>query len=247
MIKVHSIPILQDNYCFLVENPEDHTCAIVDPGEAEGVIKAVKELKLKPVAIWNTHHHGDHVEGNAGILKEFGDLPVIGSAGDKDKIPQLTQFLKEGDRLEFAGETAEILEVPGHTLGHIAIAFPGHIFAGDLVFGYSCGAVFEGTMEQMYESVSKLLKYPDDTLLYIGHEYTLNNVKWAQHVDPENADIQQRVALETSPPTVPLQLGLEKRTNHFMRCHDPKVQAFTGKTEPAEVFGALRTHKNSFK
>ena len=111
-----------------------------------------------------------------------------------------------------------------------------------------CGAaVFEGTMEQMYNSAAQLLKYPDDTLIYCGHEYTLNNVKWALHVDPDNVDVQQRVALEATPPTVPLQLGVEKRTNHFLRCDDPKIQAFTGKTEPAEVFGALRTHKNNFK
>jgi len=247
MIKVHSIPILKDNYCFLIEDPSDHSCVIVDPGESAGVIAAIKQLNLRPVAIYNTHHHADHIDGNEALLKEYGALPVIGSAGDRERIPQLTQYLREGDKVQFGGETADILEVPGHTLGHIAFAFPGHIFAGDLIFGYSCGAVFEGTMEQMYDSVSKLLRYPDDTLVYIGHEYTLNNVKWAQHVDPDNPDIQQRVGLETAPPTVPLQLGVEKRTNHFLRCDDPKVQAFTGKTEPAEVFGALRTHKNNFK
>jgi len=247
MIKVHSIPILQDNYCFLVENTDDHSCLILDPGESKGVIEAVKNLHLTPVAIWNTHHHADHIDGNDGILKEFGKLPVVGSVGDRERIPQLTQYVRGGDTLEFGGETVHVLDVPGHTLGHIAFVFPGHIFLGDLLFGYSCGAVFEGTMEQMYNSAAQLLKYPDDTLIYCGHEYTLNNVKWAQHVDPENPDVQQRVALETTPPTVPLQLGVEKRTNHFLRCDDPKIQAFTGKTEPAEVFGALRTHKNNFK
>lgn len=247
MINVHTIPILKDNYCFLVENTADQTCLIIDPGESAGVIEAISQRQLKPVAIWNTHHHGDHIDGNAALLKHYGELPVVGSAGDRERIPELTQYLRAGDPLEFGGEKVNVLEVPGHTLGHIAFHFPsGHVFSGDLLFGYSCGAVFEGTMEQMYHSVTQLKDLPDSTLIYCGHEYTLNNRKWAQHVDPDNPDLQQRIGLETDPPTVPLQLGVEKRTNHFLRCDHPTLQAFTGKTNPAEVFAELRTHKNNF-
>ena len=247
MINVHVIPILKDNYGYLVEDTADQTAVVIDPGESEGMIAALQERQLKPVAIWNTHHHADHVDGNAGLLQHYGSMPVIGSDGDRGRIPQLTDFLKAGDPLEFGGEKVQVLAIPGHTLGHIAFYFPsGHLFSGDLLFGYSCGAVFEGTMDQMYQSVSQLLPLPDSTQVYCGHEYTLNNRKWAQHVDPDNVDVQQRVALETDPPTVPLQLGVEKRTNHFLRCSDPKLQAFTGKSEPNEVFAALRTHKNNF-
>jgi len=248
VVKVHVIPILQDNYGYLVENPQDRTAVVIDPGEAAGMISALEQRHLKPVAIWNTHHHADHIEGNEGILKHYGALPVVGSSGDRDAIAQLTRLVQAGDTLEFGGETVQVLAVPGHTLAHIAYYFPsGHLFSGDLLFGYSCGAVFEGTMEQMYESVSQLLNLPDETLIYCGHEYTFNNRKWAQHVEPDNPEIQKRVAEETQPPTVPLKLALEKKTNHFLRCSHPKVQAFTGKTQPAEVFGVLRTHKNNFK
>ncbi|MBT9582813.1 hydroxyacylglutathione hydrolase [bacterium] len=248
MINVHVIPILEDNYCFLVENTADQSAVIIDPGESAGVIAALEQRQLKPVAIWNTHHHSDHVDGNAGILERYGPLLVVGSDGDRGRIAQLNHFVHPGDTLEFGGETVKVLGVPGHTISHIAFYFPsGHLFSGDLLFGYSCGAVFEGTMEQMYHSVSQLLEMPDSTQVYCGHEYTLNNRKWAQYVDPDNVDVQQRIGLETDPPTVPLQLGVEKRTNHFLRCTDPKIQAFTGKTDPAEVFAALRIQKNNFK
>lgn len=246
-IKVHRIPVLQDNYSYLIEDTQEKTCVVVDPAEAAPVNAEIARLGLKPVMLWNTHHHADHIDGNGGVLEKAGEIPVCGSAGDRPKIPHLTRFLRAGDEVEFGGEAARVLEIPGHTLGHIAFYLPsGHLFSGDLLFGYSCGKVFEGTMEQMYDSVSQVAALPDDTLIYCGHEYTLNNRKFAEHVEPDNPHHKARRAMELEPPTVPLKLSLEKQTNPFMRCQEPVVQAFTGKTDPAEVFGELRRRKDNF-
>lgn len=246
-IKVHRIPVLQDNYSYLIEDTQEKTCVVVDPAEAGPVNAEIDRLGLKPVMLWNTHHHADHIDGNAGVLEKAGNIPVFGSAGDKGRIAQLTQLLKAGDIVEFGGDKVRVLEIPGHTLGHIAYYLPsGHLFSGDLLFGYSCGKVFEGTMEQMYDSVRQVGELPDDTLIYCGHEYTLNNRKFAEHVEPDNPHHTARRGLEMEPPTVPLKLALEKQTNPFLRVNEAVVQAFTGKTAPAEVFGELRRRKDNF-
>lgn len=246
-IKVHRIPVLQDNYSYLIEDTQEKTCVVVDPADAGPVNAEIARLGLKPVMLWNTHHHADHIDGNPGVLEKAGAIPVFGSAGDKGRIAQLTQFLKAGDIVEFGGDKARILEIPGHTLGHIAYYLPsGHLFSGDLLFGYSCGKVFEGTMEQMYSSVAQVGELPESTLIYCGHEYTLNNRKFAEHVEPDNPHHIARRGLEMEPPTVPLKLALEKQTNPFLRTGEPVVQAFTGKTEPAEVFAELRRRKDNF-
>lgn len=246
-IKVHRIPVLSDNYSYLIEDTQDKTCVVVDPAEAGPVNAEIERLGLRPVMLWNTHHHADHIDGNAGVLARAGEIPVFGSAGDKGRIPQLTQLLKAGDIIEFGGDKVRVLEIPGHTLGHIAYYLPsGHLFSGDLVFGYSCGKVFEGTMDQMHASVAQVAELPDDTLIYCGHEYTFNNRPFAEHVEPDNPHHISRRAMETEKPTVPLKLALEKQTNPFFRVHEPVVQAFTGKTAPAEVFGELRRRKDNF-
>jgi len=245
---VHVVPILEDNYGYIIEDTRDKSCLVLDPGEAAPLVAYIQKHGLKPVAIWNTHHHADHIAGNSGILAEFPNLPVIGPEGNRGQIPEVTQWVKAGDPLEFAGETVQIFAVPGHTLGHLAFYFPsGHLFSGDLLFGYSCGKVFEGTLEQMYQSVAQFSHLPDETLVYAGHEYTFSNRKFAQTVDPDNADIKARIEREAEPPTIPLKLGLERKTNPFLRLNSPAVQAFTGKTAPAEVFAELRTRKDNFR
>jgi hydroxyacylglutathione hydrolase len=246
-IRVHTLPILEDNYCFLVEETQARSCLIVDPGESARVVAGIRERGVTPAAIWITHHHADHIDGIAGLLQEFGPLPVVGPGADRHRIAALTEFVSPGDTLTWGEDTVQVLAVPGHTHNHIAYYFPsGHVFSGDLLFGYSCGKAFEGTLEQMYESVSKLLQLPDETLIYCGHEYTLNNSRFAAAVEPENADLKQRIATETKPPTVPLKLAQEKRTNPFLRVDQESVQRFTGKTAPAEVFAELRRRKDAF-
>lgn len=243
-MQVDVLPILKDNYGFVLSH-EGHA-VVVDPGEAGPLIRFLKEKNLQLDAIWNTHEHADHVDGNAAILQAFGPVPVIGSKGDRGKVAELTQFVGEGDRFTWAGSEVQVFDVAGHTRGHIAFLVEGHLFAGDLLFGLGCGRVFDpALMDTMHQSVSKLLKLPDSTRVYCGHEYTAGNYKWALHVEPDNAELKARVDTER-PPTVPLDLGLEKRTNSFLRLDAPAVQKFTGETEPAAVFRVLRERKNSF-
>ena len=251
-LQICRIQVLSDNYSYLVIDTEQRTAAVVDPGAAAPVLAAAEAEGVRVVALWNTHHHFDHVGGNADVLARWPGIPVLGSAGDVGRIAELTQTFAAGDHFAFAGWQVRILGVPGHTRGHIAFYIPpestggaAHLFSGDLIFGYSCGNVFEGTKEQMYASLSQLLELPEETLIYCGHEYTLSNRKWAAAIEPDNPDISERIAQE-QPPTVPLRLSLEKKTNHFLRCHLEPARRFTGKSEPAQVFAALRTHKDSF-
>lgn len=244
---VHRIPVLSDNYSFIIEDAQDKTAVVVDPAEAGPVAQALKEAGLKPLEIWITHHHADHTDGISGLVNEFGRLPVYASKKDEGRIPHQTHWLEEGDTVEFADEKAHILFCPGHASGHIVYHMPtsGHVFAGDVVFGASCGKVFDGTFEEMYESVSKIAGMPDGTKVWCGHEYTMGNLKFAAHVDPDNPEIKKRLETE-KPPTIPLDLTLEKMTSPFMRCSHPTIQQFTGKTEPAEVFAELRRRKDNF-
>lgn len=251
-VQVHSIRILEDNYGYILEDTQDKVAVIVDPGEAAPLLSHLEKLGSRLIAIWNTHHHADHIAGNKDVLTKFV-VPVYGSAKDQSNIPELTHLLSERDTLNFADRTVQILEIPGHTLGHIAFYVPGaqeepgHLFLGDLIFGLSCGNVMEGHMSDMFASISKVRQLPDHTLAYCGHEYTLNNRRWATHVEPNNRDTAQRVATQTAPPTIPLNLGQEKKTNPFLRCDGEAARAYTGKTDPAEVFAQMRLLKNSFK
>jgi hydroxyacylglutathione hydrolase len=247
-IQIHVVPILEDNYGYIIEDTQSKEAVVVDPGEAGPLQAKLVELGLTLKAIWNTHHHDDHIAGNAELQSHWSGCPIVGSAGDEGRIPGLSQLLKEGDPFEFAGETVQIISIPGHTRGHIAFFFPsGHLFSGDLLFGYSCGMNFEGDLDQMYQSVSKLLPLPDHTKIYCGHEYTFNNRKFAQHVDPSNTAVTERIEREVAPPTIPLSLAVEKATNPFLRVHTKALQEWSGKTEPSEVFAEVRTRKNSFK
>lgn len=248
-IKVHRLAVLQDNYTFLIEDTTNKHCVVVDPAEAAPVIKAIEELGLRPMAVWITHDHGDHTAGIAGVRQHFDDdMQVYASARDRGHIPCQTDDLKAGDKVAFADEEAQVFETPGHAEGHISYYLPksGHLFCGDVLFGVSCGKVFGGKYDDMFNSVEQLRKLPDNVQIWCGHEYTLNNLKFAAHVDPDNAEIQQRLAND-KPPTIPLQMGAEKRHNPFMRVHEEKMKQFTGKSAPAEVFKELRDRKDNFK
>ncbi|MGG6292847.1 hydroxyacylglutathione hydrolase [Leptolyngbya sp. AN02str] len=254
-MQIHRIPALSDNYIFLLHDPERGVAAVVDPAEAGPVLQQLQALNARLVAILNTHHHGDHVGGNRQLLQQFPDAVVYGGAEDRGRIPGQQVFLQEGDRVSFADREAQVFFVPGHTRAHIAYYFPavgsepGELFCGDTLFAGGCGRLFEGTPTQMVDSLSKLRSLPDDTRVWCAHEYTLNNLKFAYAIDATNADLAQRLTLVTdqrqrSQPTIPSNLGDEKRTNPFLRWDDSTLQTAMNTQDPIQTFARLRGKKD---
>lgn len=257
-MQVYRLPALSDNYIFLLHDPDRNTAAVVDPAQAKPVLQQVRSLEAQLTAIFNTHHHSDHVGGNQELLENFPQITVYGGAEDRGRIPGQQVFLQAGDCVDFAGRTAEILFVPGHTKAHIAYYFPpsnpretGELFCGDTLFAGGCGRLFEGTPTQMVASLGQLRNLPDDTRVWCAHEYTLKNLQFALSIDPENLDLQQRFAevkeaRSKSQPTVPSSIGLEKSTNPFLRLDFPNLQSATNSRDGVQTFARLRGMKDRF-
>lgn len=257
-MQIERIPVLSDNYIFLLFDEPQKIAAVVDPAVAKPVLQRLRNLDLDLVAIFNTHHHSDHVGGNSALLKHFSSLCVYGGMQDKGRIPGQKVFLQEGDTVEFAGRTAHVFFVPGHTYAHIAYYFPpvtasevGELFCGDTLFAGGCGKLFEGTPSQMVDSLSKIRVLPDNTRVWCAHEYTLNNLKFALTVDAGNNILRTRYQevkekRDRDIATVPSLLGMEKQTNPFLRWDVPALQAVTNYQDPAKVFGKLRGMKDLF-
>ncbi|ABB57433.1 hydroxyacylglutathione hydrolase [Synechococcus elongatus] len=258
-MRIDCLPALQDNYIFLLVDVEQRQAAVVDPAEAEPVLAALQAEGLTLTAILNTHHHGDHVGGNRRLLRQFPEAAVSASAVDRDRIPGQTVLLEAGDRLQICGQTAEVLFVPGHTRGHIAYYFPevaegnprGALFCGDTLFAGGCGRLFEGTPAQMLDSLQQLRSLPDDTAIYCAHEYTLNNLRFALTVEPDNFDLQQRyqavaIARQQGQATIPSRLDIEKATNPFLRWDQAALQAAVSSQDPVQTLARLRSRKDQF-
>ncbi|NET80755.1 MAG: hydroxyacylglutathione hydrolase [Moorea sp. SIO1F2] len=257
-MQVHRLPALSDNYIFLLHDAKGNIAAVVDPAEAKPVVQRLRELDAELVAIFNTHHHMDHVGGNRQLMQQFPDVCVYGGAEDRGRIPGQQVFLEECDRVEFGDRIGEVLFVPGHTRGHIAYYFPpvvpgetGELFCGDTLFAGGCGRLFEGTPGQMVESMSKLRDLPDNTRVWCAHEYTLKNIQFALSVDGENLDLQGRFAQvqearDRKEATVPSHLGVEKHTNPFLRWDEPALQSAAQAKEPVKTFARLREMKDRF-
>lgn len=257
-MQVRLLPALSDNYIFLLHDAKQNIAAVVDPAEAQPVLRCLEELGAELVAIFNTHHHMDHVGGNRQLIQRFPNVRVYGGAEDRGRIPGQQVFCFEGDKVEFAGRIGEVLFVPGHTSGHIAYYFPpevegetGELFCGDTLFAGGCGRLFEGTPAQMVDSLSKVRTLPDHTRVWCAHEYTLKNLQFALTVDAENLDLQTRYAevqdaRRRMEATVPSQLGVEKRTNPFLRWEAPALQSAVKSQEPVQTFARLRGMKDRF-
>lgn len=249
---------LSDNYIFLLYDQEQNIAAVVDPAEAKPVLQQLQQLKAELVAILNTHHHHDHVGGNERLIQAYPFVTVYGGAEDRGRIPGQQMFLQEGDRVTFGDRTLEVFFVPGHTRAHIAYYFPpttaeepGELFCGDTLFAGGCGRLFEGTPDQMVESLSKLRNLPDNTRVWCAHEYTLKNLQFALTVDASNQELQSRVAdvkaaRSRDEATIPSILGIEKRTNPFLRWNQPVLQTSVNSLDPVQTFARLRGMKDRF-
>ena len=253
-LKITQIPVLNDNYVYVAECPETGDLGVVDPAVSDAVLAAVGRNKSKIRAILNTHHHGDHVGGNIDI-KHQTDCLIYGAAADERRIPGLDVAVKEGDTVEIGKCKGVVLDVPGHTSGHIAYYFKDSkaLFCGDTLFALGCGRLFEGTAEQMWTSLKKLRMVPDDTLIYCAHEYTNANADFALHVDPKNTALQARAEdvqakREAGKPTVPSKMAEEKATNPFLRCDDAAFLKAAGLTGVGAVsaFAEIRERKDRF-
>lgn len=257
MIEVRPVPAFRDNYIWLLcgNAPERHT-AIVDPGDAAPVLRALEADRLTPVAILITHHHADHIGGIEALLTHHA-LPVYGPAAES--IPAVTHPLHEGDHVALPGlPDLTVMDVPGHTAGHIAYAGAGRLFCGDTLFAGGCGRLFEGSAAQLYDSLRKIASLHDDTWIHCAHEYTLANLDFAVEVEPGNTALKARLAhtrslRQAGTATVPSALGVEKQTNPFLRCSVPAVMAGVarhagGERAPGlETFAELRRWKDHWR
>jgi len=253
--EIIAIPALRDNYIWCVADTERKQCVVIDPGEAQPVLHTLQQHDWKLTAILITHHHWDHTGGIEMIRKQY-PVPVYGFCDEP--INPLTKPLRDGETFSLPELklTFQCLHIPGHTLGHCAFYGHGMVFSGDTLFTAGCGKIFEGTAQQMYDSLSKFIALPAETQLYCGHEYTTSNLKFASLVEPDNLAIIHRIA-ETQAlrqqhlPSVPSLIGLELETNPFLRCEVDKVvaaaQHYAGKplTDAVEVLHVLREWKNS--
>jgi hydroxyacylglutathione hydrolase len=255
-IEITGLNAFDDNYIWMLRNPGSSYAVAVDPGDEAPVMAWLQQQDCDLSAILITHHHYDHVGGIAELRQAYPDVAVYGPANET--IRGLTIKLKEGERPQIAGLDAhfQVLEVPGHTAGHIAYFGEGALFCGDTLFGAGCGRIFTGTFEQLSDSLLRIAALPEDTQVYCAHEYTLVNLGFAQWVEPENPDLLNRIRCELEKreagvPTVPSRLAEELLTNPFLRTRDRIVVRAAEKaagrslTTPGEVFTALRQWKDS--
>jgi hydroxyacylglutathione hydrolase len=258
MLDVRPVRAFQDNYIWMIRGTRDpRGVAVVDPGDAQPVFAALAEQDLRLEAILATHHHADHVGGIAALAAATG-AAVFGPG--RERMPVEVTRLAAGDRAPLAGLGLEfaVLDVAGHTAGHIAYVGHGALFCGDTLFSAGCGRLFEGTPEQMLASLDALAGLPEDTRLFCGHEYTLANLRFATTVEPGNSDIMDYVKRATAlraegRPTLPSTIGLEKRVNPFLRSRHENVKSSAERRAgrmlptPVSVFAEVRSWKDTFR
>ena len=248
--QIDIVPCLSDNYAYLVKSGDQ--CAVVDPSEAAPVRAALARTGWKLTHILNTHHHLDHTGGNLELKQETGAL-VVGPGKDAARIPGLDVGVDETTGWEFDGRKVPVLEVPAHTRGAITFVIDGNAFTGDTLFVMGCGRLFEGDPAMMWSSLSKLMTLPDDTKVWCGHEYTQSNGRFALTLEPGNAALKARMEDVTAArgkglATVPSTMGLEKKTNPFLRPDSREIRASLGmeKAGDVAVFGEIRARKDKF-
>jgi hydroxyacylglutathione hydrolase len=257
--KIELLPAFADNYIFLVSDSDLGLAMVVDPGDGDVVLKALKERDLHLSLILNTHHHADHVGGNDKLQREYG-APIIGPAKEKARITGMSRAVAHGDTITFSTLRAEVFATHGHTAGHISYYFPQlkALFCGDTLFSLGCGRLFEGTPVEMWDSLKMLRTLPDDTQVYCAHEYSESNAKFALAIDKNNEALKARAAeiatlRREGKPTIPALLGSEKLANPFLRVDQTDLRKALAKAglvaedaDPAAVFGTIRSAKDRF-
>lgn len=253
-LEIELVPCLKDNYAYLLRDIGTEAVGVVDPSEAEPVLKALDRRGWKLTHILNTHHHWDHTGGNPA-LKVKTSAVVVGPKPDENRIPEIDVALAEGERWKLGTAEAQIIFVPGHTRGHIAFWFPESkaVFCGDTLFAIGCGRLFEGTPRQMWTSLGKLRALPPETRVYCGHEYTQANARFALTVEPANATLRARAAAVDAArakglPTIPSTIGEERETNPFLRADQKSLAEEVGlpAADPVTVFTEVRRRKDRF-
>ena len=239
-MRIEIIPCLQDNYSYLIIDESNNSACVVDPSESQPIISFLENKNIKLKYILNTHHHYDHIGGNQELKKKYGSI-VLGFKGDSKRIPGIDIFLEDNQIWKAENFEAKIMHIPGHTSGHICFNFFKEklIFTGDTLFSLGCGKIFEGSYEEMFESLNKIKSLPADTKIYCGHEYTLQNSKFCIKHDPANLNLQKKIIdikkkLENNTPSIPTTLKDEIECNIFLRANNIKT------------FSKLRDLKDNF-
>ncbi|MGC6484852.1 MAG: hydroxyacylglutathione hydrolase [Candidatus Puniceispirillales bacterium] len=253
------VPALDDNYIWMLHNPSSNALAVIDPADAAAVMGALEEHGLEPTEIVNTHHHADHTAGNGELMERFG-IPLIAPASETARIDNITQAVADGETITIAGYDARVFETPGHTTGHIGYFLPdcfgdhGLGLVGDTLFALGCGRVFEGSMDQMWQSMLAVRGLPENTVLACGHEYSAANALYVESLGWPRDGVAERIAEIRSlradnTPTLPTRLSTEAATNPFLNCDDPALAGVFGLSadDPVAVFTALRQGKDNFK
>jgi hydroxyacylglutathione hydrolase len=258
-MRIEPIACLSDNYAYVVVCEATGEAAIVDPSEAEPVAAVLEKNKQRPKAIWSTHHHWDHVGGNEELARRYG-AEVFGHASDRGRLPAQTRFLESGERFSLGRLAVEVHHIPGHTLGAIAYVVrdtdgAGAVFTGDTMFVAGCGRLFEGAPAQMHASLSWLAALDPAVKVYCGHEYTVQNLRFARSLEPKSealasAEERAKEARAAGKATVPSTIGEERRTNPFLRAASAEIRGALGVPSDADdvtAFAAIRTAKDGFR
>ena len=249
-----TVPCLSDNYAFLAHDDDSKMTLLVDAPEADPILAILQEKQWSLSHVLLTHHHWDHVDGLPQLL-EFHSPQIIGSAADLKRLPPLHLPVTENDKIQIGGNEGTVFDTPGHTIGHISVYFEASklLFSADTLMALGCGRLFEGTAEQMWHSLQKLSKLPDDTLVCSGHEYTEKNADFAITIDPKNQELIKRVQFtkkirSEGLPTVPSSMGEEKKTNPFLRPSNRNIRTNIGMLDATdeEVFGKIRALKDAY-
>ncbi|WP_039017213.1 hydroxyacylglutathione hydrolase [Halocynthiibacter namhaensis] len=254
-LEIVTLPALTDNYFSLIHNPQTGETTLVDAPDAKPITAALAERGWKLTQILLTHHHPDHIDGAIELQQQFG-AEIVGAKADVHRLPPLDHAVSEGDSFTVAGISCSVIDVSGHTLGHIAFYMPdlNAAFTGDSLMAFGCGRLFEGDPDVMYESLQKLAALPHHTVIYSGHEYSQGNGAFAAAVDGDNPAVQARIIVNTEKraqghATGVSTLALELDSNPFLRCHLSALKTSADLAEdadPMQVFAAIRKRKDNF-